>query len=65
MRHFSSTYYAGLEVPENERAYFYNHMGHSKEINATIYQTPLAEAEVTIVGKILEQIDQGIKDSIF
>ena len=24
-----------------------------------IYQTPLAEAEVTVVGKFLQQLDQG------
>ena len=59
MRHYSSTHYAGLDVPENQRAYFYMHMGHSKRINETIYQTPLAEAEVSIVGKVLQQIDRG------
>ena len=59
MRHYSSTHYAALDVPQNQRTYFYLHMGHSQQINEQIYQTPLAEAEVTVVGKFLQQLDQG------
>jgi len=33
-RHFVSTYYSNLELPENERELFYQHMGHSKSTNA-------------------------------
>ena len=59
MRHYSSTQYAALDVPADQRKYFYLHMGHSRHINESIYQTPLAEAEVTVVGKFLQQIDEG------
>ena len=59
MRHCSSTHYAALDVPQKQRSYFYLHMGHSQQINEQIYQTPLAEAEVTVVGKFLQQLDRG------
>ena len=42
MRYYSRTRYAGLDMPENQRLYFYTHMAHSNE---TIYQTPFAEAD--------------------
>jgi len=47
-----------MDVPEQDRQLFYQHMGHSKEINATIYQAPLAHQEVSRVGMHLLQIDQ-------
>ena len=59
MRHRISTIYAALEVPENQRTNFYKHMGHSANINATIYQTPPAEIEVGQIGRILQSIDNG------
>ena len=59
MRHYSSTQYAALDLPQSQRAYFYLHMGHFKHINETIYQTPLAETEVTVVSKFLQQIDES------
>ena len=40
MMHYSTTRYAGLDMPENQRSYLYTHMAHSNE---TIYQTPFAE----------------------
>ena len=55
MRHLASTMYASLEIPESKRAAFYLHMGHSKTVNETIYQAPLAEQEVLQVGTILQQ----------
>ena len=57
MRHYMSTKYAALDVPEAQRAIFYKHMGHSAGVNASIYQAPPAEQEVTHVGKILQQVD--------
>jgi len=57
MRHRLSTLYAGLDVSENERQLFYRHMGHSGDINASIYQTPLAEAEILTVGSRLQKLD--------
>ena len=59
MRHYSSTHYAALGVPQNQRSCFYLHMGHSKQINEMIYQTQLAEAEVTVVEECLQPIDEG------
>lgn len=55
MRHYTSTLYASLEVPEAKRAAFYAHMGHSKAVNQSIYQAPLAEQEVLDVGSVLRQ----------
>ena len=60
MRHRVSTKYAALkDVPEHERHLFYNHMGHSAEMNKNVYQTPLAEAEIDVIGRRLQAIDQG------
>jgi len=58
VRHYVSTKYAALDVPENQRTTFYKHMGHSANINATIYQAPLAEQEITHVGRVLQMIDR-------
>lgn len=60
-RHRISTMYASMEVPESERRFFYEHMGHSKETNKDIYQAPLALMEVIKVGKSLNQIDCAAK----
>jgi hypothetical protein len=57
MRHRISTLYAALDVSESDRQLFYKHMGHSSSINANIYQTPLAEAEVLKVGSQLQKMD--------
>ena len=57
MRHRISTLYAGLDVSENDRQLFYKHMGHSSNINANIYQTPPAEAEILRVGAQLLKMD--------
>ena len=57
MRHRVSTIYAAMDVPASQRAHFYNHMGHSSNINASIYQTPPAEAEVLMVGTHLMAMD--------
>ena len=57
MRHRISTLYAAMDVPQNERNHFYKHMGHSADINANIYQVPLAAAEIIMVGSRLQQLD--------
>ena len=57
MRHRVSTYYASLEVPECDRKHFYNHLGHSANINANVYQCPPAVAALTKVGKHLNDLD--------
>jgi len=49
IRDRASIIYASLDVPESERQTFYQHMGHSQEINKNVYQAPLAVQEVTKV----------------
>ena len=56
-RHRVSTLYSALEIPKNDREYFYKHMGHSAEVNENIYQAPPALMELTKVGKHLVAID--------
>jgi len=55
MRHYASTMYASLEITEGKRAAFYAHMGHSRTVNESIYQVPLAEQEVREVGSVLRR----------
>ena len=62
-RHRVSTLYAMLDLPARERDLFYSHMGHSKDINETVYQTPAALMEVLKVGKHLTNIDKGKIDN--
>ena len=57
MRHRISTLYAAMDVPTEERQYFYKHMGHSQKINENIYQAPLAEVEILKVGSRLMDMD--------
>jgi len=57
-RHRISTLYASLDVSETERPMFYQHLGHSAEMNANVYQAPLAEKEIRLVGSRLLAIDQ-------
>lgn len=58
-RHRISTLYCALEIQEEDRQYFYKHMGHSKEVNWGTYQYPLPILEITKVGKHLQDIDKG------
>jgi len=60
MRHFASTMYASLDIPESKRTAFYKHMGHSKAVNEAIYQAPLAEQEVLQVGTVLQQFGKEL-----
>jgi hypothetical protein len=59
IRHRASTVYAMQDVPENERDIFYKHMGHSKATNANIYQNPQGINEILLVGKHLQNMDNG------
>ena len=59
MRHYVATVYAGLEIPDEERKQFYEHMGHSEAINKNVYQSPLAVKEVIQVGGFLDRLDRG------
>jgi hypothetical protein len=51
MRHRVSTLYAGLEVPEIQRSHFYYY--------TSIYQSPLAEVEISQVGRVLQTFDEN------
>ncbi|CAG2245716.1 unnamed protein product [Mytilus edulis] len=60
IRHYTSTEMAAKDIPENERHYFYTHMGHSEEMNKQTYQAPLAVMEIVKVGKHLKDIDNAL-----
>ena len=55
-----STLFASLELPPEERPFFYAHMGHSAEVNLGTYQRPLPIQEILKVGKHLQQFDKGL-----
>ena len=59
MRHYVATVYAGMEVSDEERKGFYDHMGHTEAINKDVYQSPLAVKEDMQVGQVLYQLDKG------
>ena len=57
MRNHASTLYDMMDVPEKDQHYFYKHLGHRAEINASIYQAPLAAEEILKVGRSLKKMD--------
>jgi len=57
MRHRVSTLYAAIDIPVQQRQFFYKHMGHTEAINGNIYQAPLAEASILKVGVHLKNMD--------
>jgi hypothetical protein len=59
IRHRASTYHALQDIPENEKKAFYQHMGHSRNINETVYQCPPSVLEITKVGNYLTNLDRG------
>lgn len=59
VRHRAATVHASLDVPNSDRDAFFKHMGHSKEMDAKVYQCPLGVTEVCRVGKYLEDLDNG------
>ena len=48
-----------LDVSDQERGKFYEHMGHSSDINRDVYQAPPAITTITSVGRHLYTLDQG------
>ena len=58
-RHRASTLYAMSEIPQDQRAAFYKHMGHTENVNKEVYQCPLAIKEVTQVGRFFEALDEN------
>ncbi|KAJ8313186.1 hypothetical protein KUTeg_009266 [Tegillarca granosa] len=57
MRHRASTIHAGRNVSESDKKIFYQHMGHSAEINENVYQCRTGLKEITVVGGFLTGID--------
>ena len=64
MRHRVSTLYASIDMPENERHFFYKHLGHSADINANIYQAPPVESKILKVGKHLLKLDGNVDHTL-
>jgi hypothetical protein len=54
-----STFFFALELPPEDRQYFYAHMGHGSEVNAGTYQKPQAILAMIKVGRHLEHFDEG------
>jgi len=59
MRHRASTAFGLLDVPKKERKAWFDHLGHSKEMNETVYQCPPSLMELTKVGRYLKNLDNG------
>ena len=59
MRHRASTLFADMEMPQEQREFFYAHMGHSAEINKHVYQCPASTQEIEKVGSYLNSIDEN------
>lgn len=57
-RHRVSTVYSLMDINETERRIFYNHMGHSKEMNEKRYQCPQSMKALK-VGKFFLDMDDG------
>jgi len=52
-----STIFAEQDIPEADRDYFFKHMGHSAEVNASTYQRPLPVMAMEKVGTFLDKVD--------
>ncbi|KAK3584017.1 hypothetical protein CHS0354_031407 [Potamilus streckersoni] len=59
-----STMYAALDVRPEDRTYFYQHMGHTKEVNENVYQRPLPVMTIAKVGLHLQSFDHGMSDTV-
>lgn len=59
IRHRTSTLFALLNTTDQQKQRFYQHMGHSSDINRDIYQAPPAVSTILDVGKRLDQFDKG------
>lgn len=56
-RHRVSTVYASLDMSENDRKIFYDHLGHNETINKDNYQCPPGVTEVLHMGKFLSSLE--------
>jgi len=59
VRHGVCTTYACLDMFENDRKVFLEHMGHESSINKDVYQCPIGLKEVRVMGQLLSDIDKG------
>ncbi|XP_065926614.1 uncharacterized protein [Magallana gigas] len=59
-RHRVSTVYATLDMSENDRKIFYDHLGHNEAINKDNYQCPPGVTEVLHMGKFLSSLEDGL-----
>jgi len=59
VRHRAATIHAASEYSDKDKEAFFKHMGHSKDMDAKVYQCPLGLTEVCTVGKYLEELDSG------
>jgi len=60
IRHRASTIFAGTNASQPTCEAFYNHMGHSAEMNRSVYQCPTAITEITAVGRYFDELDRGV-----
>jgi len=58
-RHRVATLYSLSDLTTAQRDAFYDHMGHSENMNKQRYQCPPALREITKVGKFFMDIDKG------
>ena len=63
MRHRASTLFGELEMSLAQREFFYSHMGHSEDINKSVYQCPAGLNELHTVGSYLTQIEKDAGSS--
>ena len=59
MRHRVSCLFASLDMSTNEQQVFLDHMGHELAINRDNYQCPQALQAVRVMGKLLDNLDEG------
>ena len=59
IRHRTSTLFSYLITSQKEKQNFYDHMGHSADINRDIYQAPPAVSTILDVGRRLQNFDKG------
>lgn len=62
VRHRAATIHAGLAVSSQQKQAFLRHIGHSQKVDERVYQCPTAVAEMCLVGKFLDTLDNGRVD---
>jgi hypothetical protein len=57
-RHRISTVFASLDMSDNDRRIFFDHMGHEENINKENYQCPPGVRTVKVMGAFLRNLEQ-------